>query len=232
VRGAPPPPEWDTYRRRVADGLRAASAVVVLTPSGGRDLADAYGVDAVTCIANGRSGRWVHVRAKEPIVLGAGRLWDEAKNLAALDRAAGRLEWPVLVCGDAPPERPRNAQLLGRVSQDELAERLARATVFAAPARYEPFGLAALEAGLAGCALVLGDIASLREVWGDAALYVDPDDDAALAAAIALAMDDPAYGEAARKRAALYTPERLGTRYLAAYETLAAAALDAVEAAR
>ena len=33
--------------------------------------------------------------------------------------------------------------------------------------------------GLAsGCALVLGDLPSLREVWGDAALYVRPDDHA------------------------------------------------------
>ena len=34
----------------------------------------------------------------------------------------------------------------------------------------------ALEAALCGCALVLGDIPSLREVWGDAALFVAPDD--------------------------------------------------------
>ncbi len=31
------------------------------------------------------------------------------------------------------------------------------------PARYEPFGLSVLEAALSGCALVLGDIPSLRE---------------------------------------------------------------------
>ena len=36
----------------------------------------------------------------------------------------------------------------------------------ATPAIYEPFGLSALEAGLCGCALVLGDIESLREVLG------------------------------------------------------------------
>ena len=44
------------------------------------------------------------------------------------------------------------------------------AAIFARPARYEPFGLAILEAAQAGCALVLGDIPSLRELWADAAL--------------------------------------------------------------
>ena len=33
------------------------------------------------------------------------------------------------------------------------------------PARYEPFGLSILEAALSGCALVLGDLPSLRELW-------------------------------------------------------------------
>ena len=63
-----------------------------------------------------------------------------------------------------------------------IADWYARASIYALPARYEPFGLSALEAALSGCALVLGDIPSLREVWGDAALFVAPDDTDALAA--------------------------------------------------
>ena len=43
---------------------------------------------------------------------------------------------------------------------------MARASIYALPARYEPFGLSILEAALSGAALVLGDIPSLREVWG------------------------------------------------------------------
>lgn len=38
---------------------------------------------------------------------------------------------------------------------------------------YEPFGIAPLEAALCGCTVVANDIASLREVWGDDALYFD-----------------------------------------------------------
>jgi hypothetical protein len=44
------------------------------------------------------------------------------------------------------------------------------------PARYEPFGLSVLEAALSGCALVPGDIASLRGNWDGVAEFVCPDD--------------------------------------------------------
>ena len=68
------------------------------------------------------------------------------------------------------------------------------------PARYEPFGLSPLEAALAGCALVLGDIPSLREVWGDAALYVRPDDPDALRQAIAALAGDRRRRDASARR--------------------------------
>ena len=101
---------------------------------------------------------------------------------------------------------------------------LRRAALFAEPARYEPFGLAALEAGLARCALVLGDIESLHEVWNDAALFVEPDDDDALADALrALALDPglaEEWGSKARARAVSFTVSRMATAYHAAYRSL------------
>jgi glycosyltransferase involved in cell wall biosynthesis len=44
------------------------------------------------------------------------------------------------------------------------------------PAVYEPFGLTVLEAATAGCALVLSDTPSFRELWEGAALFVDARD--------------------------------------------------------
>ncbi len=88
---------------------------------------------------------------------------------------------------------------------------MARTLVFAAPALYEPFGLAILEAAGSGMALVLGDIPTLRELWNDAAIFVDPADDAALAEAIARLHAEPelaaALGAAAQARAARYPSE-------------------------
>jgi len=103
---------------------------------------------------------------------------------------------------------------------------MARASVFALPARYEPFGLAPLEAAHAGCALVLADIPSLREVWDDAAIYVDPDDDRALVAALRRLIERRELREeraaAAQCHAARYTPARMAAAYAAAYERLRA----------
>jgi glycosyltransferase involved in cell wall biosynthesis len=80
-----------------------------------------------------------------------------------------------------------------------------------------------LEAALSGCALVLGDIASLREVWGDAALYVHPDDHLALRDALARLIADATLrhrlGRRARSRAMRYTPARMARGYIRAYST-------------
>jgi glycosyltransferase involved in cell wall biosynthesis len=103
-----------------------------------------------------------------------------------------------------------------------MASWLRRAGIYALPARYEPFGLSALEAALCGCALVLGDIASLREVWGDAALYVPPEDRDALCDTLARVIRSSTLREdlaaRARLRARRFTPERMALGYLDLYE--------------
>jgi glycosyltransferase involved in cell wall biosynthesis len=230
VRARPAGAEWERYRVEVRNGLRAADLVAAPTRAMLDELVRLYRPRAqMRVIPNGRRASGI-VRAKEPFVLAAGRLWDEAKNLAALDRVAPRLDWPVLVAGDEPGPRlrPRHVVLLGRVNRAALDERLARASVFAAPALYEPFGLGPLEAALAGCTLVLGDIPSLREVWGDAALFADPRDDDALADALRLVISDTAarrrLARAAAERARRFTPKRMAEGYLDAYERLVTAA--------
>ncbi len=217
VKGGPAPPEWDRYRTAVEAGLRAARAVVAPTSAMLEALARHYRfrTDAFV-VPNGRAPASADAVRKERFVLGLGRFWDEAKNLAALQRIREEVPWPIVLAGDGSE--------LGRVSADEAAAYVARAAIFASPARYEPFGLSILEAGLAGCALVLGDIPSLREVWGDAAVFVPPSDDTAVAAALrALARDDERrreLGVRARRRAATYTAERMARAYLELYERL------------
>jgi hypothetical protein len=63
--------------------------------------------------------------------------------------------------------------------------------VSAAPARYEPFGLSILEAAGDRCALMLGDIPSLREIWDSRAQSVAPGDHEALLAALATLLSRP-----------------------------------------
>jgi glycosyltransferase involved in cell wall biosynthesis len=212
VHGCPPPPEWDRYRAAVDAGLRAAAAVVAPTRAVAADLGRHYRFrTAVRVVPNGRALVTDGHRRKEPFVLGLGRFWDAAKNLAVLQRA--ECPWPVVLAGEGTA--------LGKLPPREVLALLERAAVFASPARYEPFGLGILEAGLAGCALVLGDIPSLREVWGDAALFAPPGDDEALVAALRLVAHDAELREElaqrARRRASRYTPERMADGYLDVY---------------
>jgi glycosyltransferase involved in cell wall biosynthesis len=89
------------------------------------------------------------------------------------------------------------------------------------PSRWpEPFGLAALEAMACGTPLLCSARGGLAEVTGEAAVRIDPDDPAAMAAAmVALAHDPP-------RRAAL---EREGRARAARFDAPAAAArLDAL----
>jgi len=236
VRGEEAPPTWIRYAERVAAGTAAADLIVAPTRAMLRELERHYGLSgARAVIPNGRRSAGV-VRTNEPFVFTAGRLWDDAKNVAALDRVAPRLPWPVALAGELSPDRrSEHARALGRLDRRAVDEWLARASIFALPARYEPFGLAALEAALAGCALVLGDITSLREVWGDAALFVDPEDDEALAATLTLLIERPGLRDelAARaaERARRYTPERMGAAYAEAYHRVASSAPHRAEAA-
>jgi glycogen synthase len=124
-----------------------------------------------------------------------------------------------------PLHRGRTSPVyLGKMSSREIASWLGRASIFVLPARYEPFGLLPLEAALAGCALVLGDIASLREIWSDAALYVDPDDRDALPVRIERLIAEPRLlvdrAAAARSRALTYTSARMAERYARLYGAL------------
>ena len=68
------------------------------------------------------------------------------------------------------------ARLLGPVPEVHLASLFAGADVFAFPSRHEGFGIPVLEAMAQQTAVVCGDIPALREVAGDAARFVSPDD--------------------------------------------------------
>lgn len=182
VHGEPAPAEWDGYRRRVLAGLEAADAVIAPSRWMLNTLGDIYSprLKHLAVIHNFTSLE-ISYGEKQPVILAAGRLWDRAKNLALLDQIAPSTEWQLQVAGDAEgPDgsryRPEHIRVLGHLSREGMARRLSEAAIFAHPAQYEPFGLSILEAAKAGCALVLSDIPSLRELWDGSALYAPPGD--------------------------------------------------------
>jgi len=64
----------------------------------------------------------------------------------------------------------------GYVPTKEMHALLKRASLLVFPSFYEGFGLPPLEAMSCGCPVVVSNVASLPEVCGDAAYYVDPHD--------------------------------------------------------
>jgi glycosyltransferase involved in cell wall biosynthesis len=230
VRHAPLPDTLATYRQQVRRGLRAANAVVTPSHAMLAALEQHYGtLDNARVIANAIDGRAFAPGAKLPYVFAAGRVWDDAKNLRLLGKIGPRLDWPVVVAGSASSPDQRSLTLggvrsLGVLPRAELSEWMSRASIYALPARYEPFGLSVLEAAYSGCALVLGDIASLRETWGHSAVYVPPDDAGALRIGLLRLIGDPSerdrLGRAARRRALQFHPQRMAQGYLRAYNAL------------
>jgi len=231
VHGCPAPVAWTRYRKTVRAGLQGANRVVAPSQTMLSALEHYYGpLPAPRVIPNARAAGDYRPGPKQGVILAAGRVWDEAKNIQALARVAPSLAWPVMVAGDA--HKPGggttalpNVKTLGPLTQARLSKWYARASIYALPAHYEPFGLSALEAALAGCALVLGDIPSSREVWGDAAIYVAPDDHDALKAALRMLIADHdlrsrLVARARRRAITLYTPMRMGAAYHATYSEL------------
>ncbi len=233
VHGQAAPEEWNGYRRRVEAGLDGATRIVAPTRAMLDALAreyDWHGRGDV--IHNGLPVPSVVDRARGHRIFAAGRIWDDAKNLRALDEVAPRLRWPVVMAGDActphgVQRTPRHAEYLGRLAWPDVTSRMSESAIYALPAKYEPFGLSALEAAQRGCALVLGDIASLRELWDGAAAFVPPGDRRALQATVNGLCDDEARRDhlagAGRRRSARYSDATMVDRYLALYETVSQA---------
>jgi glycosyltransferase involved in cell wall biosynthesis len=219
VRGGSPPAEFRWRIALTARGCAAVDALIAPTAAFAAAIADAYDLpQAPHVVRNGRQPPPTVSDRQAGFVFTAGRLWDEGKNLAGLDRAAARLAFPVLAAG--PVEGPNGARVvlrhvrpLGRLDEAEVRRWLTRGPVFVSAARYEPFGLAVLEAAQAGCALVLSDIPSFHELWDGAALFVPVGDDVVLADVLDEVLRNHALRmrlhKAARERAARYDAETM-----------------------
>ena len=226
--GEPLPPPWHWHRARMAAGLAAAAAAIVPSAAFADQVRRAYGADlALDVVHNGRALRLRRIApGRRAMVLSAGRLWDEAKNLRTLDTAAAGVRWPILAAG---PTRGPDGQetvlghvtALGQLDHLRLEDRLRRAAIFASLSLYEPFGLAVLEAALAGCGLVLSDIATFRELWDETALFVPATDPVAAQDALNRLIADRDLrlylGAQAQRRAAAYSPEACVRGTLAVY---------------
>jgi glycogen(starch) synthase len=240
----PRPSNWlHCYRGRVTHGLLGASAVVAPSRWMLDRLRCCYatpGRDAV--IYNGRNPIFFNPYvSKEDSVMAVGRLWDAGKQVFLLTQH----EHPLSVCivgSDQPvpvPHIPIRADiklateqacfaLKGPQTEAQMRMLYSRAAIYAATSRYEPFGMATLEAALSRCAIVANDIPSFREIWGDAAVYFRANDAGSLATVIRDLSEDRdlcrSYGNSAYQRARdRFTAKRMIDDYLALYRSLLSA---------
>jgi glycosyltransferase involved in cell wall biosynthesis len=100
------------------------------------------------------------------------------------------------------------------------------AGVLVLPSHYEGFGFPVLEAMGCGTPVICANRASLPEIAGDAAVLVDPDDEAALAEALERVQADTALRAEMVKRglmrAQAFTWERTARETLALYDRVLA----------
>ena len=236
----PAPSPWlRWYQQVVSRGLRSATAVVAPSRWMLNMLTEIYGRPLESMVIyNGRSPRLFNPHmTKTEAVLGVGRLWDCAKQVSLLTRYPQAV--PVWIAGSEvhPDEALRgdsglvavtNVELKGLLPEKQLRMLYTRAAIYAATSRYEPFGLAPLEAAMSRCALVANDIPSFHELWGDTALYFRRNDGADLAEKIRQLAADPAlrrtYALRAYRRALQrFTAERMVNEYLQLYCSLVGA---------
>jgi glycosyltransferase involved in cell wall biosynthesis len=176
--------------------------------------------------------------SKDDCVLAVGRLVDASKQVFLLTQQQHPL--PVCIVGAEQtvpmPRIPIRADVKVATEQTSVAIRgpqtdaqlralFSRAAIYAATSRYEPLGMAALEAAFSRCAIVANDIPVYREIWGDAALYFRRNDSASLAENIRLLDQDRtmrrAYAELAYNRAReRFTTKRMIDQWLELYRNL------------
>jgi glycosyltransferase involved in cell wall biosynthesis len=152
---------------------------------------------------------------------------DPAALLAAL--ASARVDLPgleLVIAGDPGHQAPRampGAHMLGKVTQDELADLYSAAGCFVFPSRYEGFGLPCLEAMACGCPVAAYRNSSLVEVVDGAGQLVQDGDAQALGrAAASMAAEPLRWRRAGLERARSFSWQKAARETVAAYESVAA----------
>ncbi len=215
------------YKRRVSEGLKSAEYVIAPSSAMLQSLFRHYGqIDSAAVIYNGIKMVSDQKVGKEPFVLTCGRIWDEAKNIEAVASIASKLKWNVYAAGEGSlnGNEYKNFKILGKLSQSALHALMSKAPLFVLPSKYEPFGLSILEAANSGCALILGDIPSLREIWQDNAIFVNPNNHEELKDAINECIKNVNFREKFAQKALMkareYNSEIMADNYLELYENM------------
>jgi len=191
------------------------------------------GVD--TKFAFAEPGLFVQRYGLKDFVLFVGRI-EARKNVINLLRACKDLNTPVVIVGHESMLEPdyfklfksivgsdKNFRYLGFLSpgSPELASAYAAAKVFVLPSWFETPGLSALEAGLAGCNVVITKGGSTTEYFKNLAWYVDPSSTRDIRRKISDALEKPKTTILKQLVQRNYTWETVAEKTLKAYDLIA-----------
>jgi glycosyltransferase involved in cell wall biosynthesis len=233
-------PEWTTPRtrsmhaRKYRNAAETCDVVFVNSEFTGRDLVETLGVSAERVRVARPAAKDVFRAEGTTADLGAPYIVTVAtleprKNLQVLVEAHRLLGGDVLLAivgaegwGEQPLLDDPRVRRLGYVSDEELARLYRGADVAVYPSRFEGFGIPIIEAMACGIPVVASSHESLDEASGQAAVRADPDDPAAIAAAIERALSAreqlvPAGLEHSRS----FTWRAVGETFLRGYEEAA-----------
>jgi glycosyltransferase involved in cell wall biosynthesis len=198
-------------------------AVTLLGPRGHGSAADDYAI-----LPGGGGDFWLAVGTLEPrknyeTLLDALDLyWQRSAQPMPL-RIAGGGGWKSDALKEhlATLEAKGRVQRLGYVSDADLLRLYGEAQALIFPSWYEGFGLPVLEAMGQGVPVICSDRASLPEVGGDAAVYIDPASAESICGAMLALEADPArrarLAVAGRQQAARFSWERTARQTLDFY---------------
>jgi glycogen(starch) synthase len=232
------------YKQIIARGISEASALVAPSEWMLNTIRSTYsGCVREMVIHHGRNPILFNPYvAKDNLVLAVGRLLDPAKQVNLLTRQTHPV--PVCIVADSDeaaepvfraPVRAEvkfsdgdvGVSLKGPQSEAEIRLLYSRAALYAGTYRYDPSGMAVLEAALSRCTLILNDIPSLRELWGPAAVYFRTNESESLAEAVRILTADVQlrrnFANRAFQRAReCFNAHRMTDNYIQLYRSVAA----------
>jgi glycosyltransferase involved in cell wall biosynthesis len=169
------------------------------------------------------------IETREPFLLYPARAWPHKNHTRLLEAftllRSELTELRLVLTGGGLEELgplPEGVETRGLVSLEELVSLYRRAACLVFPSRYEGFGLPPLEAMACGCPVAAANAGAIPEVCGNAAVYFDPGDPAAIANGMreALALADE-LRELGYARAAGFTWEATARAHDEVYGRLA-----------
>ncbi len=195
------------YRFLIPKLSKTARKIITVSEFSKKEIVSLLGIPSnkIEVVYNAVSNKFKYDphQEKDDIILSVSSI-DPRKNFIRLILAFKRLNLPqykLLIVGSENKifsnseirnliKEVPNVEFTGYVSDNELLKLYQKAKLFVYPSLYEGFGLPPLEAMACGTPVIVSSTASLPEVCGDAAYYVNPYDEKDIARGLETVLKD------------------------------------------